>query len=701
MKHNIPQAIRRTVDELLLPDLPEELLLCVAISRLIGRDPELVLHGGGNTSVKSRVKDITGLERDILYVKGSGYDMSTIGPDGFTGLVLSDLQRLEPLEALSDAELVNQLRISAIQADSPTASIEGLLHAFLSHKYVFHSHADRILVLTNQKNGTQLVQEALGSKVAVIPYIKPGFLLAKGVSEASRNYPEAEAIISLNHGIFTFGADAESAYSRMIDYVGRAEQFIAAHRKPVKGSGLQVEQVPPKDAQIARIASAIRGASSFIDADGKKRRFYLELRNDADMIAASLSGNAEYICRSGVLTPDHVTRTKNGIVYLDSIPEEDEDLKQTVEKAVQQFREEYDTYFEKQTAEKQVQFSKLDNSPRLFMVAGVGIMALGFSRKWARIAADIAEHTIRAKQSILAMGDYEPISEAHVFDLEYMNLQQQKLEKMTGKDLQGQVAIVTGAAGAIGFGIADCLLQAGAVVVITDLDRTRLEKAESILAEKHTAHNIEALVFDITDYEAVEKALVDICKKLGGVDIIVPNAGIAQVAKIEDLDPQRFAQVLDVNLMGVFNLIKASIPVLKLQQSGGNIVLISSKNVFDPGAAFGAYSASKAAAHQLSRIAALELAELGVRVNMINPDAVFGDEEISSGLWDMIGPDRMKSRGLDPKGLRDYYRQRNLLKETVLAEHVGNAVVFFASEKTPTTGATLPVDGGVAAAAPR
>ena len=682
------------------PELAEDMLLRIVTARLIGSEADLVLHGGGNTSVKYLVKDITGIEREILYVKGSGHDMSVAGPEAFPGLVLENLKRLEQLETLSDEEMVNQLRINAIQADSPTASIEGLLHAFLPHKYVDHSHADAILVLTNSKSGTERIREALGPKAVVIPYIKPGFLLAKSVSEACRQHPDAEAIIALQHGIFTFGPDAETAYGRMIEYVSRAEQFIAKHEAEITEES-PFEQSQVDDQLIASVASTIRGACSFVDKLGKKQRFYIELRDNPDMLKASLSENAEFICHSGVLTPDHATRTKNGIVYLDTLPEDDENLKKTIKKGIQQFRHEYDTYFENQSAKKQLELAKLDNSPRLFLVAGIGLLALGFSRKWARIAADIAEQTIRAKQLAISIGGYEPISESHVFDVEYMNLQQQKLESSKGKELQGQVAVITGAAGAIGFGVADCLLAAGAVVVLTDLDKPRLETVAEILGEKHDRHHIESMVFDITDFAAVEDALVDICKRLGGIDIIVPNAGVAHVAKIEELDPQKFAQVTDVNLMGVFNLIKASIPVLKRQQTGGNIVLISSKNVFDPGAAFGAYSASKAAAHQLSRIAALELAEIGVRVNMINPDAVFGDEKISSGLWDLIGPDRMKSRGLDPQGLRDYYRERNMLKETVLAEHVGNAVVFFASEKTPTTGATLPVDGGVASAAPR
>jgi NAD(P)-dependent dehydrogenase (short-subunit alcohol dehydrogenase family) len=253
----------------------------------------------------------------------------------------------------------------------------------------------------------------------------------------------------------------------------------------------------------------------------------------------------------------------------------------------------------------------------------------------------------------------------------------------------------------VGFGIADRLLAAGAAVVISDIDKARLDKVHSILSERHDEGEIETIVFDVRDHQSVERAFDDISQRLGGMDIVVPNAGIAHVAKIEELDPDTFDRAIAVNLKGTFNVIKASVPIFRRQGTGGNIVVISSKNVFDPGAAFGAYSASKAGAHQISKIAALELAELGVRVNMVNPDAVFGDERVSSGLWDLVGAERMRTRGLDPEGLRAYYRDRSLLKIRVLAEHVGNAVVFFASEQTPTTGATLPIDGGIPAAFPR
>jgi len=343
----------------------------------------------------------------------------------------------------------------------------------------------------------------------------------------------------------------------------------------------------------------------------------------------------------------------------------------------------------------------LDPYPRVFLVAGVGLVCLGFSRKEARVAADIAEHTIRSKLQANVVGEYVPISDSHIFDMEYWSLQQKKLGRRSPLPLEGQVAVITGGGGAIGLGIADRLLASGTAVALSDIDELRLKKVRSILIERYPESEVEIIAFNVTNYRSVERSFAEISRRLGGIDIVVPCAGIAYVAKIEDLDPDKLDQVIAVNLKGTFTTIKASIPIFKRQGTGGNIITISSKNVFDPGAAFGAYSASKAGAHQISKIAALELAEIGVRVNMINPDAVFGNEEVSSKLWDLVGPDRMKSRGLDYEGLKEYYRNRNLLKARVFGEHVGNAVVFFASNQTPTTGASLPVDGGIPAAFPR
>jgi len=685
------------------PDTPPELALRVYTSRLIGEDPSLVLHGGGNTSVKLRVKNIVGEHQEVLFVKGSGVDLATIGPDGFVGLELEPLRKLRRLSTLSEDQMENQLQIHKIHFSSPDPSVEALLHAFLPSRYIDHTHADFILALTNQKNCENLVKEALGSKVAILSYLAPGLQLARGILEKYEENPEVEAVIVAHHGIFTLGEDAKTAYDRMVQYVNGAEEYV---QKKAKGKVFGVprtDRTPPQDpaAAIARFNSVVRGACSFRDKGGRLRRSYVEARQNDELRKASLSPEARDLCLSGVLTPDHVIRTKNHWVYVEDLPEEDSKLQEIVKDAVEGYTKEYDRNFSEQTKTKGVGREKLDPYPRVFLIPGIGIAALGFTRKEARIAADIAEHTLQVKFLANAVGEYGPISESHVFDMEYWGLQQKKLGRIPPSPLQGQVAVITGAGGAIGLGIANQLLAAGSSVAISDIDETSLQKVYSHLTKKYDSSLVECVPFDVTDYRAVEKAFQEICCRLGGMDILVPNAGVAHVARIEGLDPEKFDRVISVNLKGTFNAIKAAIPIYKRQGMGGNIVVVSSKNVFDPGIAFGAYSASKAAAHQISKIAAMELAELGVRVNLINPDAVFGDEEVPSKLWELVGPERMKSRGLDPKGLREYYRQRNLLKIQVTAEHVGNAVVFFATEATPTTGATLPVDGGIPAAFPR
>ena len=685
------------------PDIPYEFALRVYISRLIGSEPDLVLHGGGNTSVKLKSKNIVGEEEEILYIKGSGVDLASIEPEGFSAVDLAFLRKLRNIATLSDEEMETQMQIHKLGLSGVNPSVESLLHAFLPHKYVDHTHADKVLVLTNQRHGEDIIKKALGSKVAVLPYTMSGLPLAKEVFSQYEKDTKIEALVILNHGIFSFGEDAETSYARMIKYVNRAEAFV---QEGIRGKILMTPRVDIApcgnfSVSVARVAQSVRGACAHRANDGSLRRFYVATRNTSDLVKTSLSEGAGGLCGSGVLTPDHVIRTKNRMVYIDHIPEKDDDLKEIITREIEVFKQVYHDYFHCQVREKGVDREELDPYPRVFLVAGLGLLALGFTRKDALIAADIAEHAIRAKLHADAMGGYVPLLDSHVFDMEYWSLQQKKLGKTSQPMLQGQVAFITGGAGTIGFGIADRLIAAGAVVALSDIDQSRLEKVRSILANRYGENKVETITSDVTDYQSIAGAFDEISVRLGGIDIVVPNAGIAYVAKIEALEQQNFEKAIAVNLMGTFNVIKASIPVFKRQGTGGNVVVISSKNVFDPGVAFGAYSASKAGAHQISKIAALEMAELGVRVNMINPDAVFGDEKVSSKLWDLIGPDRMKARGLDYEGLKDFYRNRNLLKAGVLSEHVGNAVVFFASNQAPITGATLPVDGGIPAAFPR
>ena len=684
------------------PSIPRELALRIYTSRLIGQDPRLVLHGGGNTSVKIVEKNIFQEPQEVLYIKGSGIDLSRIGPEGFARLDLIFLRKLRALSDLPSEEMENQLRIHKLEASGPDPSVETLVHAFLPHRYIDHSHADFILALTHQKDGEAVVAEALGEGAAVIPYAMPGIPLAQAVWAAFEKNPQVEAIAVVNHGLFTFGEDARSAYERMIRYVSRAERLIQRRMKP---KGREKTKAPMEEKDLdslkARLCQTLRGACSYREPGGARTRFLTELRDSPQIREASGRPDAPQLARSGVLTPDHVSRTKNEWVYLSDLPAGEEEFQKEIREAVERYKAEYAHYFQAQIQGRKISRTMLDPYPRVFLVRGVGIVALGRSQREARIAADIAEHTLKTKILAKALGSFEPMEASHIFDVEYWPLQQKKISAPSPSPLQGQVAFITGAGGAIGLGIADRLLAAGAAVALSDIDVARLAKVESILSRKYPGSAIETVAFDVTDYRQTEEAFETISRRLGGMDILVPNAGVAHVARLEDLDPGKFDRVMAVNLKGVFHAIKASVPIFKRQGTGGNIIVVSSKNVFDPGASFGAYSVSKAGAHQLGKIAALELAEYGVRVNLVNPDAVFGDEEVPSKLWEEVGPDRMKARGLDPRGLREYYRQRNLLKVSVAAEHVGNAVVFFASELTPTTGATLPIDGGIPAAFPR
>ena len=392
--------------------VPPDLALRVYTSRLIGRDTDLVLHGGGNTSVKLRARNLVGDEEEVLYIKGSGIDLAAVEPGGFVGLRLEPLRKLRKLRALSDEEMENQLQIHKIQSASPDPSVEVLLHAFLPHRYIDHTHADSILALTNQKSWKDLLQEALGPRVAVLPYLTPGLTLAKGVLEELEKNPDADAVVVAQHGIFTFGDDARTAYERMMDYVGRAGDFLkrkAQGKVPTvfRGEGKLTGKMT---SSLARLTQTVRGACAFRSPEGRLRRFYSEVRTGKDLTGVASGPDTPRLCASGVLTPDHVIRTKNRWVSFGEIPEDDGKLKEAVQEAIQAFVREYDRTFAEQSRSRGSHLEKLDPYPRVFLVSGVGIVTVGFSRKDACIAADIAEHTLRVKLLAEEVGAYEPIS---------------------------------------------------------------------------------------------------------------------------------------------------------------------------------------------------------------------------------------------------------------------------------------------------
>ncbi len=672
----------------------ELLALRVYTSRLLGAEASLVQHGGGNTSAKGEVVDLLGERREVLFIKGSGWDLATIEPAGLPTVDLAYLRRLRVLDGLTDEEMVNELRTHLLDASAPTPSVETLLHAFLPFRFVDHSHADAILALTNQADGEAHCRAALGEEILVLPYIMPGFPLALAVAELVEASPGARAIVLANHGLFTFDNDARVAYEHHVTLVDRAERYLAAH--------------PPATALCAATtpAEARRRAATLLPIlrgllhrhDPADRHWILDHRATPEILAFADDPEGRGLARTAPLTPDHVIRTKAHPMVVEGLDWADAGaLRAALDRALEEFEEEYDVYFDENCAAKQVERTRLDPLPRVVLIEGVGQVAIGESAKAAVIAGDLYEHTVSTKTASRGLGPYRGLDLADLFDMEYWSLEQAKLGKQSPPPLAGKVALVTGAAGAIGATVAVRLAEAGACVCLTDIDEARLATAAARLAGRPHL----AVTADVTDTESVESMVAEVARRFGGLDVVILNAGIAHVARLSELTDGDLARVVDVNFQGYHRVLRGATHLFEQQGSGGDVIVNSSKNVFDPGAGFGAYSCAKAAAHQLGKIAALELAPLGVRVNMINADAIFGDEAIPSQLWAEVGPERMRARGLDGAGLRAYYRDRNLLKTEVTADHVAAGVLFFATRQTPTTGATLPIDGGIPAAFPR
>jgi rhamnulose-1-phosphate aldolase/alcohol dehydrogenase len=689
------------------PEHGEPLALRIYSSRLIGAEPDLVLHGGGNTSLKAPYRTLLGDTLECLYVKGSGSSLDRVGPRDFPGLDLGYLRRLEALPSLSDEEMVNQLRTHLFDAAAPNPSVEALLHAFLPHRFVDHSHADAVLALTNQPDGEKLVREALGDRGVVLPYIMPGFPLAKAVAQAARDEANVRAIVLTKHGLFTFGTDARESYERHIELVDACERF--ANLRSRGRGGISIGATPPAGSApavdlVPRAAPVLRGllAERGLDPQAPPRRMILDWRGSPEVLAFCASAAAVTLSERGPLTPDHVIRTKALALFVEDPAWEDAiRLGKQLERAVTSYRAAYDAYFEEQVRAKGVSRTKLDSAPRVVLLPGAGALCFGKTKRDAAVAADITEHTLRTKALAEAIGRYEALSASDLFDMEYWSLEQAKLGQTAELPLERQVVLITGGAGAIGIGVGDVCAGAGAHVVLADLDEARVKAAAEKLIRNHGAGRALGVAMDVTDEASVRRAFNAACASYGGVDVVVANAGVAVVAPIADLSVSEVRRVADVNYLGVLLTLREAARIFRMQGTGGNIVVNASKNVFAPGKDFGAYSASKAAAHQIGKVAAIELAPLGVRVNLINADAVFAEGEIPSGLWQTVGPDRARSRGLPVEALPDFYRDRSLLRTRVSARHVGNAVVFFASNQTPTTGATLPVDGGIVEAFPR
>ncbi|MFP5271615.1 bifunctional aldolase/short-chain dehydrogenase [Coleofasciculus sp.] len=633
-----------------------DLELRVYTSRLLGKDPSLVLHGGGNTSVKITEKNLVGEGEDILYVKGSGWDLATIEKEGFAPVRMAHLLKLAKLPALSDSQMVNELKTQMTVATAPSPSVETILHAILPHKYVDHTHADAIVTITNTPNGLQRIKEIYGEKVVIIPYIMPGFDLARLCGEKFPVEADENTIgmVLMNHGIFSFGDTAKESYDRMISLVSAAEDYLHNHNaySPSPSSVWQEKPLATPLAKLRHKLSTITGFPVILSSHQSPKYMAFAQREDIGVIS-----------QQGPATPDHVIRTKR-------LP--------LIGQDVEAYSQAYQDYFQTHASPEH---TILDTIPRVILDPELGLCTIGKTIKAANIVADIYDHTIDVIETATNLEEYKPLSAQDIFAVEYWELEQAKLKK-GGKEpaFTGEIALVTGAASGIGKACVDSLLKRGAAVVGLDINKD--------IETLYNRPDFIGITCDVTDETAITQSLEKAIRKFGGLDILILNAGIFPGGcPIKDLSTQEWRKVITINLDANLILMRECHPFLKLAPKGGRVVVIGSKNVYAPGVGAAAYSASKAALNQLTRVAALEWSQDKIRINSVHPNAVF-----DTGIWT---EEVLKSRAAAYGLTVDEYKTNNLLNVEITSHDVAElAVELCGNLFSKTTAANIPIDGG-------
>lgn len=637
-----------------------DLSLRVYTSRLLGRDPSLVLHGGGNTSVKITEKNLVGELEEILYVKGSGWDLETIAEAGFAPVRMAHLRKLAQLSVLSDSQMVNELKTQMTKASAPAPSVETILHAILPYKFVDHTHADAVISVTNTANGWERIQEIYGEDVVIIPYVMPGFDLARVCAEKflAEKSDRTVGMVLMNHGIFSFGETAQESYERMIALVDRAEVYLQKHDAWEISPPNSLMRERESRLEITKLRADVAQVAGF--------PIVLSSHTDERSLAFAQREDVNIISQQGCATPDHVIRTKR-------LP--------LVGRDVRAYAAAYRAYFAEESAKSAQPLTILDPAPRVILDRQLGLVTIGKSAKDAQIVADIYEHTMEIMQRSQLLGGYRALPASDIFAVEYWELEQAKLKKGGSiPAFTGEIALVTGAASGIGKACVDSLLKRGAAVVGLDIN-PEIEKL-------YSRPDFVGVICDVSDEKAIAHALDRAVIAFGGLDILILNAGIfPSGCRIENLDTATWQKVMQINLEANLVLMRESYPLLKLAPKGGRVVAIGSKNVPAPGPAAAAYSASKAALTQLMRVAALEWSGDRIRVNTLHPNAVF-----DTGIWtEEVLNSRAKHYGLTV----EEYKTNNLLKVEVTSHHVAElAAEMCGSLFACTTAAQIPIDGG-------
>lgn len=637
----------------------DPLALRVYTSRLLGRDTSLVMHGGGNTSVKAEIRDFFGIQQQVLYIKGSGWDLATIEAGGFAAVKMDALLRLAAIKQLSDADMVRQQRAAMLDPNAPNPSVEAILHAIIPHFYVDHSHADALVAITNTPDGRKRIEGIYGERVLIVPYVMPGFILARKVYEMTRwvDWSQYDGIVLLNHGLFTFANTAKESYEKHIQLVTKAEEYI---RSVIKKPSLNViaRSVIARSTsgwrndlllQLARLRQAVSRVQG--------KAVVAILKRDNQSIAFSQLSNIKNLATRGTLTPDHVIRTKPKPVI----------ISKNIEADVNAYAKAYKNYFDRHNDGK---LKCLDLAPRWAVWPDHGVVVFGQSSGEAQIISDIVDHTMQAIQRAQAMGGWKVLNEKDLFDVEYWELEQAKLARNPKPlSLQGKIALVTGAASGIGKACVERLTAQGAHVVGLDIKDGATIKC------------------DVTKEPDIKNAVESTMRRFGGLDIIVSNAGIFPPSMdIESMESAVWEKSMKVNLTSHQLLVKAASPYLS-HGMDPTIIIIASKNVPAPGPGAGAYSVAKAGLTQLGRVAALELGGKGIRVNMIHPNQVF-----DTAIWTRdVLEKRARHYGLSV----EQYKTDNILRTEITSYDVAALVCAMAGPAfAKTTGAQIPIDGG-------
>tara|TARA_B100001121_G_scaffold309895_1_gene338494 strand:+ start:1189 stop:3222 length:2034 start_codon:yes stop_codon:yes gene_type:complete len=654
----------------------KDMALRVYTTRLLGRNSELVLHGGGNTSVKTSVKDIDGKQYDVLCVKGSGWDMADIEPEGLPAVKLQPLLSLKNKKNLSDEDMVAFQKKNLIDINSPNPSVETFLHAFLPFKFVDHTHSDAIMNITNRPAGLNFCKKIFGSRASIVPYVMPGFGLAQKINEVYSKNPKINCLILLNHGIFTFNNDAKKSYDLMIKYVSIAEKAIKKiKRKKIK----QIKKFNTKF-QAYEVAPILRGLLS----ENKDRKFVLNYRSNKTLNYFINGKDVKRYSAIGTATPDHVIRVKPfPLVITPKRNSSIEEFKNLAEKSFQNYRKKYVKYFDVNKMKTKGKKIMLDTSPRVILVQNVGLFSVGDSLKASKIAGDLTETNARVISSVEETTNYKFISEKDLFDVEYWSLEQAKIKK-TKKILQGNVVVITGGFGAIGSATYKLFKSYGAEIVLLDYNIKKVQEMKSKIKDL-------CLHCDVRDKNSVKKAFKIICEQYGGIDILISNAGTAIGGSIAEVDDRILRESFEYNFFSHQNCASETIKIMKKQNTEGCLLFNISKQSVNPGKNFGPYGLPKTALLSLCKQYAVDYGSLGIRSNGVNAD------RIRSGL---LNERMIKSRAKAREVSEDEYMRGNLLLNEVRAEDVAKAFFHLAISKK-TTGAVLTVDGGNIAASLR